>query len=607
MTGAASEARRGALRAGLFAVLLSLVAGASQAHAADLCGEATRIEQPRADESSPLAETAYSVWERVYGTVFSVTGRATEIVLLGEPARMANGQPFPPNAFICPSQGNATPRIYVTWPMLTLVQQQKLYDVDFLALVIGHELGHRVNDLDWNGAIAKREAGATGAGLEAKADVRGAFFAAAAGYSTRRLACDDALDLFLNVEANVQDDARAQRKLALGDVLRTFDVYESLYDASSALVFWNAFRGKSLLKWVDQYLTERVQVIPEFKVLAALAILMNAADQACWTDVTNVPEASATALRCVPVYPSHTAFWDHRSSQKGESRACGSAVDREIGEAISLLQKARSEGADDLVVNNGLACAYAYLADTGKATNALDNAVKALPASAPPAIGQALEANRAFIDWIAWMRTSPAPEASADAAAKGAWGKKLAAAAAKWRPNPELTRWLDRVKAYPTVASETKPAPFMCEAEPPKPDPGVGMSRLPSFPRDARSGGCPCGWSELHFLENPFGNISGDGVRTCVPAGWAVGQRWVDVELAREQVPATKMLIHDVIEGPIASLRTWQKGCRSLEARGVGNDGGRVFAGLCPDLGAAEVVLVVDDCRVRRAVLLKGP
>jgi len=591
--------------------LLAFFAGAAitlagpLAHAADLCGEVARVEQPKADPEHPSAQLAYGVWERVYGSFYAVTGRATEIVVLADSARLASGEPFPPNAFICPGrQPGQAPTMVVTWPLITLIQSQKLYDVDFLALVLGHELGHRVNDFDWDGRITTKPGTPD---VEGKADIRGAFFAAAAGYSTRRLCCDDSLDLFLNVEANVPLAVRTGRKQGLAEVLRTFDVYESLYDAAAALAFWDSFKAKALMGWVDRHLTRPVQPIPEFEVLAALTVLMDVADKACWTSLTAVPGAPTNHLRCAPVYPAHTAFWDDAGGAVETSRQCGGPLDQELRTgAIKRLEQALSEGADELVVHNALACANAYLGDTKRAALELAKAEQRA-AKAPPAVRAALASNRAFIDWVGWMRTSKIPAAEAPAAERGAWAKALSAKAADFAPHAGISAWIGRLKAYPTVAPEPAKAPLSCRSEPTKSALGDGLATLPPMPLPARSGGCPCGWSELHFLDNDEGDVVGDGVRTCVPAGWGVGQRYIDVQLEREQVKATQLLVFDALSGPVASLRAWEKGCKVLEERGTGNDGKRVFAGLCPDMGAPEVVLTADDCRVARAVIHKGP
>ncbi|MCC6625725.1 MAG: hypothetical protein IT385_31105 [Deltaproteobacteria bacterium] len=596
------------------ALLVTMVLGtllAPAARAADLCAEARG--QPTADPEHPLAQTAFGVWERVYGAFNALTGRRTDIVVLGKEARLKDGQPFPPNAFICPvDAGRTTPTMTVTWPMLELVQSRKLYDVDFLALVLGHELGHRANDFDWVGKITTRP-GATK--VEDKADIRGAFFAAAAGYSTRRLACDDALDLFLNIEANVPEATRKGRKAALMDVLRTFDVYESLYDAAAALVFWDAAKGRHLLRWVDEHMALKMEPVPEFKVLAALGILMDAADKSCWTIKTRLPdmlEASPTHLRCAAVYPTHTAFWDDvPGGGADDTRMCGTGIDLDVEggpdrarTAVGLLEDALALGADELVVRSGLACAYAYRAKPKEAQRELGKALALVGPHTPANVKAALESNRAFIGWLGWMIDNPPPSA---ADARPAWGKKLQTAAPGFAAHRELSAWIARLKGFPAVLPAARPAAIQCAREPAKADPSSGMTMLPAFPRDARSGGCPCGWSELHYLDNELGTSADDGVRTCVPAGWGVGQRWIDIDLPREQVPSTKLVVHDALDGPIASLRTWEKRCQVLEGRGVGHDGSRVFAGLCPDLGAGEVVIVADDCRITRAVVMKGP
>ncbi|MBL8784807.1 MAG: hypothetical protein JNJ59_07915 [Deltaproteobacteria bacterium] len=557
----------------------------------------------RANPDDPSTQLVEAVWARVYGAFSALSGRPTELVVLGESARKSNGQPFPATAFICPSKPGETPRLYVTWPLITRAQTDKLYDLDFVALVIGHELGHRARDLTFEG---QRDTSQGGPEIEARADAHGAFFAAVAGYSTRRLACDAALDTFLDIEAHVAEGVRAGRRQKLGEALKAFDVYESLYDASAGLAFWDSQSAMILLKWVDERLGRELTPIPEFKVLLALTILLDTASVAPWTKLAVVPGAPVNQLRCVPVFPQHTALWDEivnadDGSQKGVngSRDLGG----DLKTAIGLLNDALGLGASPLAAYSGLACAHAYLGDTKKARGALEKA-KGYLAGRPPSVAAALGANGTFFDWLDWMQQNKAPKAEAAEPDKKAWADKVRAQKASWSANASIVGWVDGLARYPTAAPEAKAAPIMCKAELPKSAPGEGFVRLPTCPEAPRAGGCPCGWIELHRLEETLTSTDpNDGIRTCVPGGWGTGLRWVDVLLPLLDL-RSRMMVLDTVSGPLANLRVWEKGCKAFEARGSSDRGLTVYAGVCPALGAPQVILQADDCRVRRAIVI---
>lgn len=330
---------------------------------------------PVADADHPSTELVLGVWQRVYNVFGALTGRATSLVVLAESARLADGKPFAPSAFICPAPAGETPVIYVTWPLIMRAQSDALYDVDFIALVVGHELGHRVRDLTFEG---QRQTAEGGPEIEGRADLHGAFFAALAGYSTRRLACDLALDTFLDVEAHVGEPVRAKRREKLAEALRAFDVYESLYEVSTGLLFGDVPLARKLTSWVDKHLSRRLEPIPEFKVLQALALLMDVAPTSPASRLIAIEGyTSASHLKCSVVFPQHTAFFDDLLAQ---ANAPDKLVVRDgttdIRTAMGLLREAERLGASPLAVRSALSCAEAYLGDTTKAKAELDLARK---------------------------------------------------------------------------------------------------------------------------------------------------------------------------------------------------------------------------------------
>jgi len=589
------------------ALVFAWVLGAATIGAA-LIGEAAHAHCEDAPKAAiapldlPSSELVTGVWARVYGSFAALTGRSTDLIVLAEGATQADGKPFPASAFICPSKvPGETPKLYVTWPLIAKAQANKLYDTDFIALVIGHELGHRARDLTFEGL---RDTKSGGASIEARADAHGAFFAAIGGYSTRRLACDAALDTFLDVEAHVAEGVRAERRKQLAEALVAFDVYESLYEASAGLAFWDSKTARNLLTWVDLRLGQDFTPIPEFKVLLALTILMDVAPEAPWTKLVAVPGAPNNHLRCVPVFPQHTALWDELLAappEGGASRDLGS----DMKTAVTLLNDALGLGASPLAAQSALSCAHAYLGDTKKARSSLDQAL-AVAKGRPQALQSALAGNGAFIAWIDWMRASQIPKDSASDADKKKWADTLRKARVSWTASPSISAWVDSLKSYPTPPAPAVQAPLKCMVEPPKANPADGWSRLPTCPDAPKAGGCPCGWLELHHLDDPLSpNDPSDGVRTCVPGGWGTGLRWVDVYLPLPDIKS-RMLLIDRLDsgGSLASLRTWEKRCELFEPRGTSDRGQTIYAGLCPDLGAPQVILQADDCRIKRAIVI---
>lgn len=577
---------------------LALACTARLAHAH--CEDAPKAAVASADSAS--SELVFGVWSRVYGSFAALTGRATELVVLAENATKADGKPFPASAFICPSQAiGETPKLYVTWPLIAKAQADRLYDTDFVALVIGHELGHRARDLTFEGL---RDTKSGGTSIEARADAHGAFFAAIAGYSTRRLACDAALDTFLDVEAHVAESVRAERRKQLALALVAFDVYESLYEASAGLAFWDSKTARALLTWVDQRLGQDFTPIPEFKVLLALTILMDVTPVSPWASLVEVPGAPNNHLRCVPVFPQHTALWDEILASPGEG-GTNRDLASDLKTAIGLLNDALGLGASPLAAHSALSCAQAYLGETKKAKAALEQA-KAAAIGRPQALQNALAANQAFIGWIDWMRDSKIPKPVASDGDKKKWADGLRKERASWLANASLLAWVDSLKSYPTPPAAAVQAPLKCMVEPPKSTPAEGWSRLPTCPDAPKAGGCPCGWLELHHLGDPLTpNDPSDGVRTCVPGGWGTGLRWVDVYLPLPDIKS-RMLLVDRLDsgGSLASLRTWEKRCQLFEARGTSDRGETIYAALCPDLGAPQVILQANDCRVKRAIVI---
>ncbi len=576
-----SERRRLLTRAILGAAAL-VCAVASPAAAADLCAEASRPGVERVD-STPLAITAHGVWKRVYGAVYGSTGRETNFAVLGPAAKLKSGQPFPPHAFICPARTGA-PTVYVTHTLLEVARDSAVYGDDFLGLVIGHELGHRVADFDWQGRITTKSGGAS---VEARADARGAFFAAAAGYATRRLACDNALDLFLNVHAHVNVDARTERKQRMRDVLKTFDVYESLYDTAVSLTFYHTGKAIALLRWINAHLEKHVEPIAEFKLLQAQALVLEHAGASPFRSVTKVPGAAVAPLSCLPVFPRHTAFWDEPSGPSGSSTQRSGRLPG-LDEAAKLASEARNLGVGELAALSTLGCAQLYQGDHDDA-QASFRAAEDYAKNAPDEVKAALKHNATLVTIARWMASSK-PADSSD------WRKRFKTESRRWRSAAaSIGGWLDRVAGKSVRTSSA----FGCKGKPPRVR-ASGGGMLPPMPPRPRAGGCPCGWSELHRLA-----VDGDpeaGVVTCSPTGWATGVRYVEARLPDHGVDTVLMLV-DTLDGALSEPAHWEH-CDALVRVGVSDAGGSAVAGSCKALGAPQVVAFGGQCRVDRATII---
>jgi len=583
------------------AVALVQLGGSASARALDLCGvaAAAAFALPEASDDDPLVRTARGVFERVYQPFFATTRYRTELSIVA-PDHRVGGVALPPYAAICAT--GAAPRIYLTHSLLELLRQSRLYDESFLALVIAHELGHRLRDFDragaWIGGSWSRE-------MEEHADLHGAYLSAAAGFGTRRLACDDVMDVFLQVEANVPDELRRGRKEALAEALKAFDVYESAYSAAVAVLFSDQDVAVDLAHWLNEHLETHAKPLGEFLLLEGLARMRAAIDQAVWQRTVWIPGASPKHLRCLPVYPTHTAFWDE--SVAGEMTALVARGESQLRRAESLIRRAGELGVDDLIVSSSLACSAFYRSSFDEAQGHLERARAAADGSPAP-VRAALDANAALIAWGRWMRGQPAPAEDAPEAARRAWGRELSRAAPGFAAHPELAALLARLRAYPRVAPAARAPMARAHCPPERPRARRGPEILPPIPEVARAGHCPCGWTQLHTLTMSADDPGEGSLTTCVPVGWGAGLRWLRFEHPSGGLGRgldLRLMMHEALRGPLEDLWAWDDRCDDLAHRGVGSSGERVFGGRCAGLGAPEVVLVTDEaCRVTRAVVV---
>ena len=71
--------------------------------------------------------------------------------------------------------------------------------------------------------------------------------------------------------------------------------------------------------------------------MLALTILMDVAAESPWTNLVAVPNAPNNHLRCVPVFPQHTALWDEvlaAPPEGGVSRDLATDLKTAVGDSV---------------------------------------------------------------------------------------------------------------------------------------------------------------------------------------------------------------------------------------------------------------------------------
>ncbi|TNF35796.1 MAG: hypothetical protein EP329_05860, partial [Deltaproteobacteria bacterium] len=468
-------------------LLLALTSLAGVAHAGEgdepHCGDGKRAPIPRVcgqfeaapklTADDPMAQRVLAVWRRVAPAVEALSGRQSSIAVLAPDARMANGKAFPPTAYICPG---APPTVYVPNTLVAKVfGPDASYPEDFMGFVLGHELGHRINDFTPDGCqLGAFERPGRGIREESLADFRGAFFAAIGGYSTRSLARDATVSDFLKQEFQVREPTVKDRAGALKNALDEFDAYEGLYDAAVALTFAGELdTAKRLLGWADELIDGRGVPLPELKVVRALALMMGAAADAPWQDGLAATSLPISHLRCQAVLPAHTALWEEpgggvvRGPDEARERAR-----RDLELAKRLLEKAGELGASKLVTDSGLACAAFYLGDVGDAQRYARRAERRLTPRSPQAVRDALAANASLIAFGAWTAEHPAP-GRAEAKEATAWAAALKKQRRAFASHAVLGETLDLLALYPVTPrpKRRRARPVACEGKGPEATP----------------------------------------------------------------------------------------------------------------------------------------
>lgn len=637
----ASHRSRNFQRAALASLLLAittvatlvLAAAAPRAHAGEVtrCGDSRSTQPrglcgdfeaaPRLAPTDPMGQQALRVWARVADPVAALSERHTGLVLLAPKARMHDGRLFPPTAYTCPG---APPVVYVPYDLVASVFGPKAtYTNDFFAFVLGHELGHRLDDFTLEGcelaAFARRGAAID---QERLADFRGAFFAAIAGFDPRALANAQIVTTFLKREFRTPVPELQARAAALTNALATFGTYEDIYQAAVAVLLLGQRQAASrLLAWLDERVRAEGVPLPELALVHALALLQEAAPEAPWLDRLGKLSAPDGVLACRTVFPTHSALWEDLGPAR--VRAGGPArrrAERTIADARALLATAADMGASPLAVASASACAAFLAGEPGEALRQLERAKKraSIGKAAAPPVQNALSANESLIRFALWLDTH-APPAKSDAG-HAAWLARLAQDRAGFASHEGLARYLDRLsgtRTAPPAASHDAATTAVCDFK------SVPMSPLvPAAATHGPAGLCPSGFVVRTLVPAPSANFV-----VCAAAGGP--ERIVRVTLPNTAGSPAKALTgqagpsrSNVTEPQLASvdltlalsgaprdaraeLATWACACTSFEPRGASDTGEAAYVGTCPSLGAPVALVLADTKgRVRRVAVM---
>lgn len=598
---------------GLFFLAAGALVSAPEARAG--CKEFTSAKQ--ADIKDAKVQEVVRVWRKLHGPFAALTGRQTGLAVLhadaGEVGEGGEKAPFKPTAHICPG---APPVVYVTWPMVEMIfGDEATYPEDFLAFVLGHELGHRMNDLNAEGGLlgsSERASHGTGYGVEELADKRAAFFAASAGYAMRTLANERTVASFLEIEIGVRSYRVENRQMMLMGTLRKFDAYEHLYELAVAM----SMSGERevairLLARADELITGEGVPLPEVKALRAIALMNGAASHAPWRE--SLMAIPTQELRCAPLFPSHTSLFEEpeagslRSAE--DQRALFERAKARLELASELLDDAEKFGVNELVLSSARGCIAAYQGDAKAARKHLDRARKLAGPKAPASVTAALDANEAMRRVVAFVAKNPAP-ARSDVAAAKRWGKKVRALRKKVRANADAKILVKQLSSYPDLPEAERQAPSpgpTCGGGAPKP---LDAPQIIEGPDELAS--CPDGWRLLHVLPPPDKTTSPMGVTTCVPKKPredGARERYVRLRLPGAMEPPLEEIDMVIVmrDFPAASAPKrddWACGCASVTSQGTSDVGDRAELLVCPARGMTTGVLMsTPDGRVERVVV----
>jgi len=548
---------------------------------------------PRVD-SAAVASTV-AVWRKVEAPFRALSGRETALVVLSPEARIDDGGkqvPIPPAAYICPG---APPQVYVPSTLLALIDNKdaKKYPDDFLAFVLGHELGHRMNDLTPDGCqLGAFQRPGKGANEEELADARSAFFITTAGYSASKVAKQDMVRAFLEAEYKLGRDETKTRYDSLLGSLSKFDDYEALYQAGlSVAMSGDMDAADRLLSWADDLVQSHGVLLPELRVMRAITRIERAQKIAPWGAELELP-VGLEGLHCTPLHPGHSGLW-----QEPEERVRGDfgRGKKLLKEALALLDEAEARGGTPFTIATARACANVYLADADAAARDQARAEALAETNKSAVVKGVLADNRALVTFVTFARQNKVP-AIDDSKGLDAWADKLAAAVGA-NASPSLASVIEAMRdpgAKPKPVAKTPPA---CTG-------GKASASFAAVSAPDASGACPTGYKTAHTLV-PDGDAKGkQGVSVC-------SSTTDDSTLVAVRLPAIKADKLDAYNhtlrwsrppAALSELGTWACTCASVDRSGVSDHGNVMYRASCPALKLDSVVIDVANGKVETVI-----
>ncbi len=577
----------------------------TQSEAPGYCG--ILAQAPRADAAA--AQKVLAIWKRLESPFHSLTGRESTLVVLGSEARIGEGAsatPIPPAAYICPG---APPTVYVPDSLLQLIDNadSKKYPDDFLAFVIGHELGHRMNDLTPDGCeLAAFQRPGKGVNEEELADARSAFFITSAGFSATKIARADLVSRFLEAEYKLgRADSKGRHDSLLG-ALRRFDGYEALYQAGLTLALSGGMQDADrVLTFADELVKSQGVLLPELRVARAIVRINRVSKEpmigAPWSRDLKL---SLQNRRCSVLHPGHSSLWeepDNRQTGAGP----GPEVDPDtrnralLRESLALLDEAESLGATPFTVASVRTCALLYLADASGAAAAQARAESLAPSHVSPEVTKLLASNRSLVALLQFARANPIPD---DPAAQKEWFAKLDAVLGDYSSATPASHLGTHVEtedlafggpprvARPASCAETKREPAL-------------QGRLfPAPPDKLRDGSCPTGASLVQTMSaadrSSFTVCRGDTRAAATLVALRLVATQASADSSDDQIAMRAMRPPPALR----EIETWGCMCAWVERQGVSDRGQIVYRGRCPALGLGRVMLVAFDGHVEEVV-----
>ncbi|MBA2662796.1 MAG: hypothetical protein H0U74_10905 [Bradymonadaceae bacterium] len=574
--------------------------------------------QPKICQRADAAATRYAVnpedadvarfleiWEQVFRPYYALTGLNAELRLV--PAGVLEPTP----AVICPGP---RPVVYFSHGLVQRTLIDKAYPESFLAFVIGHELGHRINDFECNKYSAASMSG-NKAVIEALADGRGAFFATIAGFSTRELATAEIVDEFLEMEAGVSAAVRGERHKELMSALGSYHLYEALYQLNLTLSLSASEQlaaATRLVDWVDDLLKVASVPIPEFRLLAAVTLMQAAITDAPWQDGPSSLNESARELRCIPVLATHSALQiDVAATDTSLSKPRSKGIaERRV--AVQNLQRARQwldeaehqYGASTFIANNLRSCISFYMNEPRRGLSEHQQAMLAIEAVGAPgsaAVLDTLESNKALFEFAAFIVENPRSRTDSPEKAQ-AWLKNLNERPIDFARVPGLSNVITELNGEPLPAGAERAAMKVEGA------PIFDSAIVPSLDLSQDLGRCPNATKSVGMipaLEEAKSSGTRYGVTLCEAQNAEARFMVSRIRLTSSDAPKQAEVRKDIVTlWPVDVTRqNFNARCPAMKRQAMTAVGTTVFAGKCE--GFDDVVAYTDEDHLLRIDLIQ--